>query len=68
MSQPKYVDPRKLRPGPIRRESLPPDLLGQIRAVYDVIGPHIDITFRRCRSAAESRTRYVPPGSGAAVN
>jgi hypothetical protein len=26
---------------------LPPDLLGQIRAVYDVIGPHIDMTLEQ---------------------
>src|SRR5262249_7796322 len=44
MSEPEYVDPRTLRPGPIRHGSLPPDLLGQIRAVFDVIGPHIDMT------------------------
>jgi hypothetical protein len=41
MSEPKYVDPRTLRPGPIRHKSLPPDLLGQIMAVYDVIGMYI---------------------------
>ena len=44
MSEPEYVDPRTLRPGPIRHESLPPDLLGQIRAVFDVIGPYIGMT------------------------
>jgi hypothetical protein len=47
MNEPEYVDPRTLRPGPIRHESLPPDLLGQIRAVYDVIGPHIDMTLEQ---------------------
>src|SRR5215472_2835133 len=47
MSEPEYVDPRTLRPGPIRHESLPPDLLGQIRAVYDVIGPHIGMTLEQ---------------------
>jgi hypothetical protein len=26
---------------------LPPDLLGQIRAVYDVIGPHIGMTLEQ---------------------
>jgi hypothetical protein len=44
MSEPEYVDPHTLRPGPIRHESLPSDLLGQIRAVYDVIGPYLDMT------------------------
>ena len=47
VSEPQYVDPRELRPGPIRHESLPPDLLGQIRAVYDVIGPHLDMTLEQ---------------------
>jgi hypothetical protein len=47
MSEPQYIDPRTLRPGPIRHESLPPDLLGQIRAVFDVIGPHIDMTLEQ---------------------
>ena len=44
MNEPEYVDPRTLRPGPIRHESLPPDLLGQIKAVYDVIGEHVGMT------------------------
>ena len=47
MSEPQHVDPRTLRLGPIRHESLPPDLLGQIRAVYQVIGPHIDMTLEQ---------------------
>jgi hypothetical protein len=47
MSEPKYVDPRTLRPGPIRHESLPPELLGQIRAVYDVIGLYLDMTLEQ---------------------
>jgi hypothetical protein len=29
MSEPEFVDPRHLRPGPIRNESLPPELLEQ---------------------------------------
>jgi hypothetical protein len=47
MSEPEYVDPSTLRPGPIRHESLPPDLLGQIRAVYDVIGPYLGMTLEQ---------------------
>ena len=34
------VDPRDLRPGPIRHESLSPELLEQIKAVFGVIGPY----------------------------
>jgi len=40
MSEPEYVDPKQLRPGPIRHESLSPELLDQIKAVFDVIGPY----------------------------
>ena len=32
---------------PARHESLPPDLLGPIKAVYDVIGRHIDMTLEQ---------------------
>ena len=47
MSEPEYVDPKTLRPGPIRNESLPPELLDQIRAVFDVIGPYIGMTLEQ---------------------
>jgi hypothetical protein len=47
MSEPEYVDPRTLRPGPIRNESLPPELLDQIKAVFDVIGPYIGMTLEQ---------------------
>jgi len=47
MNEPEYVDPRTLRPGPIRHKSLSPDLLGQIRAVYDAIGPYVGMTLEQ---------------------
>jgi len=47
MSEPEHVDPRNLRPGPIRNESLPPELLEQIEAVFDVIGPYINMTLEQ---------------------
>jgi hypothetical protein len=47
MSGPEHVDPSQLRPGPIRHESLPPELLEQIKAVYDVIGPYLDMTLEQ---------------------
>lgn len=47
MSEPEHVDPRNLRPGPIRNESLPPELLKQIEAVFDVIGPYINMTLEQ---------------------
>src|ERR1700733_15644028 len=47
MSEPEFVDPSKLRPGPIRNDSLPPELLDQIKAVFDVIGPYIGMTLEQ---------------------
>src|ERR1022692_3524310 len=47
MSEPEHIDPSKLRPGPIRNESLPPELLDQIKAVFDVIGPYIGMTLEQ---------------------
>ena len=47
MTEPEYVDPNELRPGPIRHESLPPDLLELIRSVYDVIGPYLNATLEQ---------------------
>ena len=47
MSDPETVDLKKLVPGPIRNESLPAELLEQIRAVYDVIGPYLGTTLEQ---------------------
>jgi hypothetical protein len=47
MSEPEFIDPSKLRPGPIRNESLPPELLDQIKAVFDVIGLYIGMTLEQ---------------------
>jgi len=47
MSEPEYVDPSQLRPGPIRNESLPPELLEQIKVIFDVIGPYLDMTLEQ---------------------
>ena len=47
MNEPEFIDPSKLRPGPIRNESLPPELLDQIKAVFDVIGPYIEMTLEQ---------------------
>jgi hypothetical protein len=47
MSEPEHLDPSQLRPGPIRHESLPPELPEQIKAVYDVIGPYINMTLEQ---------------------
>ena len=49
MSAPEHqmVDPNDLQPGPIRHETLPPELLEHIRAVYDVIGPYLGTTLEQ---------------------
>lgn len=47
MNEPREVDPRTLRPGPIRNESLPPELLERIKNVFDVIGPYINMTLEQ---------------------
>lgn len=47
MAGPEFVDPSDLRPGPIRHESLPDELLGQIRSIYDLIGPYLDTTLEQ---------------------
>jgi len=47
MTEPEHVDPSKLRPGPIRNESLPPELLERIKAVYDVIGEFLGTTLEQ---------------------
>jgi hypothetical protein len=44
MSEPEYIDPSKVRPGPIRHRSLLPELLDQIKAVFDVIGQYLGMT------------------------
>ena len=41
MTEPECVDRSELRPGPIRHESSPPDLLEHVQAVYDMIGPYL---------------------------
>ena len=47
MTGPEYLD-RKLRlPGPIRHASLPPKMIEQIKAVYDVIGPYLNMTLEQ---------------------
>lgn len=42
MSEPEFIYPSQIQPGPIRHESLPPKLIEQIRAIYDVLGQYFD--------------------------
>ena len=47
MTEPEHIDPSQLRPGPIRQESLSPELLEHVKAVYDVVGPYLDTTLEQ---------------------
>ncbi len=47
MTEPEYVDPNQLRPGPIRQESLSPELLKHVKVVYDVVGPYMETTLEQ---------------------
>jgi hypothetical protein len=47
MTDPQFIDPKQLRPGPIRHESLPPELLDLIKAVFDVIGLYLGMTLEQ---------------------
>ena len=44
---PEPIDLKNIRPGPIRNESLPPKMLEQIRAVYDVVGSYLNTTLEQ---------------------
>lgn len=47
MTEPEYIDPSQLRPGPIRRDSLSPELLERIKAVFDLIGGYLGSTLEQ---------------------
>jgi hypothetical protein len=47
MTDSEHIDPRTLNPGPIRHETLPPELLEQIQAVYEVVGPFLGTTLEQ---------------------
>lgn len=47
MTEPEFIDPSEFRPGPIRHGSLPPELLEQIKAVFDVIGRYLDMNLEQ---------------------
>ncbi len=42
-----FIDPKVLRPGPIRNKSLPPELLEPIGLVYDHFGPYLGTTLEQ---------------------
>jgi hypothetical protein len=47
LPDPEPIDPRDARPGPIRHESLSDELLEQIRAIYEIVGPYLDTTLEQ---------------------
>ena len=47
MCEPERINPSQLRPGPVRNESLPPEMLEQIKAVFDVNGPYVNMTLEQ---------------------
>jgi len=47
MTEPEFIDPNDVQPGPIRNESLSPELLELIKAVYEVIGPYLSTTLEQ---------------------
>ena len=47
MTEPESVDPNEVQPGPIRNESLSPELLELVKAVYEVIGPYLSTTLEQ---------------------
>ena len=47
MTEPKNIDFSQLQPGPIRHKSLPPEHLEQVEAVYEAVGPYLDMTLEQ---------------------
>lgn len=47
MSDPEYIDPNEIQPGPMRHESLDLKLLEQIRSIYDVLGQFFNQTLEQ---------------------
>ena len=47
MTDPDYIDTSRLRPGPIRHETLSPELLEEIRIVYKVVRAFLGTTLEQ---------------------
>ena len=47
MTEPEFIDPSEVQPGPIRHESLPPELLDRIKAVYEMVGSYLGTTLEQ---------------------
>jgi hypothetical protein len=64
MPEPEFVDLRKLVPSPIRHESLPPQMLEMIEAIYEEIGRYLGTTLEQFEIGF---MRDANPGSEVAV-
>jgi hypothetical protein len=47
MTEPEHIDPNQVWPSPIQHESLSPELLEHVRAVYDVLGSYLNTTLEQ---------------------
>ena len=47
MTEPENIDLSQIQLGPIRHKSLPPELLEQVEAVYEAVGPYLDMTLEQ---------------------
>lgn len=46
-AEPEFIDPKQLRPGPICKDALSSELLEQIRAVHELVGPYLGTTLEQ---------------------
>lgn len=51
MDEPEPIDPSKITSGPIRNESLSPEVIEQMEAVYELIGPYLGQTLEQSEVA-----------------
>ena len=47
MTDPEPIDPKNIRPGPIRHESLSDELLKHVQSIYNIVGPYLDTTLEQ---------------------
>jgi hypothetical protein len=45
------IDPKRIKSGPIRNDSLSPEVIEQMEAVYEVIGPYLGQTLEQLEVA-----------------
>ncbi|MEX1231128.1 MAG: hypothetical protein WEB58_12860 [Planctomycetaceae bacterium] len=45
--EPEFIDPKNIHPGPIRHESLSDEMLEEVRSIFEIIGPYIEMTLEQ---------------------